>query len=273
VAEYSIFEGTMADMTYVEIEKASINQACVLLPIAVIEGHGPHMCLGVDTYITYALCKKISEKLNETGKQALIAPPFYWGINRANEAFPGSFTVRKTTMTAMLVDILLCIKKWGFKDIFLINIHGDLSHNKAIIEAAQEAWLDHEVGVRAVLAEPLVKACKVTGNEDFVLLQKTLMKGSIDGFIDLHAGAMETAWMFINFPGLVNVDLARELGSSKTTTAGLITWAKGGQGARGVIPLGYCGEPSRFDPDEAYEFERTLVQELAHAITECLDVT
>ncbi len=47
---YSIFQGTMADMTYQQVEEASKQRLPVLFPIAVIEEHGPHMCLGTDTY-------------------------------------------------------------------------------------------------------------------------------------------------------------------------------------------------------------------------------
>jgi creatinine amidohydrolase/Fe(II)-dependent formamide hydrolase-like protein len=48
---YSIFEGTMADMTFPEIESAAAHSAVVLIPIAVIKAYGPHLCLGTDAYI------------------------------------------------------------------------------------------------------------------------------------------------------------------------------------------------------------------------------
>jgi len=45
---YSIFSDTMADMTFQQIEDAAKKNIPVLFPIAVIEEHGPHMCLGTD---------------------------------------------------------------------------------------------------------------------------------------------------------------------------------------------------------------------------------
>lgn len=54
---YSIFEKTMADMTWQEVEKASKENQIVLFPLGVIEEHGPHLPLGTDSYWSYASCK------------------------------------------------------------------------------------------------------------------------------------------------------------------------------------------------------------------------
>lgn len=58
---YSIFSETMVDMKYTEIEKAAQEKWPVLLPIGVIEEHGPHMCLGTDVYLIYNLCKIVKK--------------------------------------------------------------------------------------------------------------------------------------------------------------------------------------------------------------------
>ena len=94
----------MADMTYQQIEKAAKEKLPVLFPIAVIEEHGPHMCLGTDTYLTYSFCKKIRQRLLDTGFDCLIAPPYYWGINVATNGFAGTFTVKPETMVSILCD-------------------------------------------------------------------------------------------------------------------------------------------------------------------------
>jgi hypothetical protein len=74
---YSIFDGTMVDMTYPEIEKAAQEKAIVLFPTGVIEEHGPHLPLGVDTYEAYIKAKLLKAELEKKGIRALIAPPFY----------------------------------------------------------------------------------------------------------------------------------------------------------------------------------------------------
>ena len=47
---YSLFDETMVDMAWPEIEKAAQEGAIVLLPTGVIEEHGPHMGLAMDIY-------------------------------------------------------------------------------------------------------------------------------------------------------------------------------------------------------------------------------
>lgn len=84
---YSIFDGTMADMTYLEIEKAAREKAIVLFPVGVIEEHGPHMPLGVDTYGAYVQTKAVKEELEKKGIKTLIAPPFYWGSIMPRDPF------------------------------------------------------------------------------------------------------------------------------------------------------------------------------------------
>jgi len=88
----SLFDQTMVDMKWPEIEKAATEGAIVLLPTGVIEEHGPHMGLGVDALCSVLSCRLVKKNLEEEGIRALIAPPYYWGINTATGAFPGSFT-------------------------------------------------------------------------------------------------------------------------------------------------------------------------------------
>ena len=90
---YSIFDETMVDLSWDKLDELIKEEAVVLLPTGVIEAHGPHMGLGVDTYGSYIKCKLVKELLESKGIKTLIAPPYYWGINNMTGDFPGSFTV------------------------------------------------------------------------------------------------------------------------------------------------------------------------------------
>ena len=144
---YSIFEETMVEMNWNEIDKASKDGAIVLLPMGVIEEHGPHMCLGVDIYLSYIQCRLIKQRLVTAGIQTLIAPPFYWGINNVSGDFPGSFTSRKETVKAVIYDILASLKRWGFNYVFGINLHGDKEHCVTLMEGFNEVRIG--TGIRA----------------------------------------------------------------------------------------------------------------------------
>ena len=45
-----IFKDTMANMKWTEIQDFVDKNAIVLLPMGVIEEHGPQLCLGTDIY-------------------------------------------------------------------------------------------------------------------------------------------------------------------------------------------------------------------------------
>ncbi|MCJ7582652.1 MAG: creatininase family protein, partial [Candidatus Aminicenantes bacterium] len=52
---HSIFQETMADMTWQEVEKAAAEGAVILTNTSVIEEHGPHMDCGIDAYLGYQM--------------------------------------------------------------------------------------------------------------------------------------------------------------------------------------------------------------------------
>ena len=59
---YSIFHGTMADMTFPEVMQAAADRAVVLWGLGVIEQHGPHLPLGTDVYMPSALLRRVQER-------------------------------------------------------------------------------------------------------------------------------------------------------------------------------------------------------------------
>lgn len=257
---YSIFEKTIADMNYQEIEEASKKQAIILFPIAVIEEHGPHLCLGSDVYLTYILCKRVKEAIEKEGLDSLIVPPFYWGINNVTGSFAGSFTVKRNTMKTILIDLLLCLKNWGFNRIYLFNFHGDYNHNITMIDSVIDARIDSGVRAFAVFEEFMLGRFGLKGDEEYIATYKSsIPNGSPPEFMDVHAGSFETSLMEMNFPELVNKEVARTLESSKTTWQDGRVWSRGWDDARKITPLGYCGDPSVIDLEMAREADKSMV--------------
>ena len=266
---YSIFSETMADMTYPQIEKAAEQKLPILFPIAVIEEHGPHMCLGTDTYLTYHFCKKIRKALLDKGLDCLIVPPYYWGINIATNGFAGTFNVKAETMISILYDLLGCLKSWGFEKIFLFNFHGDFKHNLTIIEAVKRAHEELEIGAYFIVSDFFIRRARLSGEEPYLILQPTL-PGPSSEYLDLHAGGSETSLMANDFPELVDIDLAYRLESSKTTLEGLKIWQQGGEKAKKITPFGYCGNPSDINLEAAKAFEEGMIEGGSKIISEFL---
>jgi len=249
---YSIFHETMVDMNWPDVEKAAEQGAVVLLPTAVIEEHGPHMSCGIDTYGAYLVCKLARRELESRGIKTLIAPPFYWGINGTTHVFPGTFTVRKETMKALLHDILSSLKSWGFNDIFNLNFHGDGQHCITILESIIDARETLGLNAYCVLSEMEIMRYGLSGNEPFIV---THMSPPSDEqpqeFLDIHAGADETGIVAAFFPDQVDTDLALTLEPTQITYQQVAQWLTD---ARRVTPLGYLGDPAGFDAEAAREY-------------------
>ena len=49
----NIFKDTISEMTYEQVENLVAQEAVVLLPIGIIEEHGPHLPLETDIYLAY----------------------------------------------------------------------------------------------------------------------------------------------------------------------------------------------------------------------------
>lgn len=264
---YSIFSETMADMTFREIEEAAREKLPVLFPVGVIEEHGPHMCLGTDTYLAYRLAQDVKQGLFRNNLDSIIAPAYYWGITAAMNGFAGSFTVRQETMIDVLFDLLGCLKNWGFERVFFLNIHGDFEHNFALTNAARKAREELGLSVFSIVDDFFVKRAKLSGSEPFILVLSSEIDHSTE-YLDIHAGAFETSLMVDQFPDLVDVEKAKNLKTSRTSIEGLKVWLRGGEKAKEVTPLGYLGDPSAINVEEARESNARMVNGVVSAILE-----
>jgi creatinine amidohydrolase len=246
----NIFEETMAHMTYVQIEEAARKGAIVLFPTGVIEEHGPHLPLAVDVYGSYLQSRAIKEELEVKEIKALIAPPFYWGVNIATGSFGGSFTSREETVVSVLSDAMACLKRWGFDQVFFINHHMDGGHVKALNKAIQKARMEIGIGAFWVIDQFFAKRLGLKKDEPHLLIHKSLMaSGPPPVNLNIHAEAYETSFMWHYLPDLVNFEVWKTLKPTNLTLKDLEVWSRGGSEARGVTPQGYFGDPMSANPE------------------------
>jgi creatinine amidohydrolase len=268
---YSIFDDTLVDMTWPEIENAIQQNSAILFPIGVIEEHGPHTSLAVDMYVSYMISRLIKRGLAEHRIPTLIAPPYYWGINTLTGCFPGSFSVRLETMQAVLRDSLESLKSWGVKSVFFINWHAEFHHNMAVLGAVKQ--IDSSGGFKAysVLTDYESRGLKLTGKEDGLIVVKTPPPPSAPTqYLDLHAGSLETGLMLNYFPDQVKSDIVRSLEPTRFTIDDLKAIRNGGNEARRLISRGYFGDPSRFDLESSRKYLEGRARDFAAAIESLL---
>jgi creatinine amidohydrolase len=111
-------------MTAAEINARAKEDAIVLLPVASVEQHGPHLGTGVDTFLVTEGCRRIALKLAAAKRPIVVAPTVWMGLAEHHIAFGGTFTLSMSTYHALLRDLCRSILRAGFRKILLVNGHG-----------------------------------------------------------------------------------------------------------------------------------------------------
>jgi creatinine amidohydrolase len=114
--------------TWPEVE--AYLQTCqgIILPIGSTEQHGPTGLIGTDAICAEAIAKGVGEA---TG--ALVAPTINVGMALHHTSFPGSISLRPSTLMLVIRDYLVSLSRYGFRKFFFINGHGG---NVATLKAA-----------------------------------------------------------------------------------------------------------------------------------------
>ncbi len=245
--DYSIFEDTMVNMNFMEIEKSAKNGYIVLLPISVMEEHGPHLCIGLHPYLCHMKCKLIKSKLRKMDINSIIAPPFYWGMSQATCRFPGSFTCRKETITLLIYDIIMSLSDFGFKYVFGVDEHKDLKHCTTMLDAFSIANKEINIKAKYILPTSALASNRLKGDESNILtFHQTNISRQNYNYISLHADDRQTALMYNYFPDLVDIDIASKLKPTNLEAKYVTDWLKGGDITKYLSPNGYVGDPASY---------------------------
>ena len=261
-----IFKDTMVNMKWPDIQDYVNKNAIVLIPLGVIEEHGPHLCLGTDIYIAHIQCIFIKEKLKEKGFEVVIAPPFYWGICQATGSFIGSFKARKETVKALLFDVVASLSEFGFKNVYGINAHGDIEHSIALIEAFKEVTERLQINARYTFHQGIMHHYGLNGEESYICpIKPQTINVSKSKYADVHAGDIETAAMHKFYPHLTDAEKAKSLPPVALGDDMIWTWILGGH-TKKLSPEGYLGAPADFESVEVLN----NFQDIAYRVSEAI---
>ena len=126
----------LARIPFPDVERiARTGRALVILPVGVVEEHGAHLPLGVDSFAAevYACA---APDLEDKGYEVVIAPTISYGVARAATDFPGTLSLEPETLRSLVVDIGRSLARHGLDRLVILNGHRDLSHMKALDERA-----------------------------------------------------------------------------------------------------------------------------------------
>ncbi|WP_008318740.1 creatininase family protein [Leptolyngbya sp. PCC 6406] len=114
--------------TWPEVETYLHHSQGIILPIGSTEQHGPTGLIGTDAICAETVAKGVGDA---TG--ALVGPTINVGMALHHTSFPGSISLRPSTLIALVQDYVKPLARAGFTRFFFINGHGG---NIATLKAA-----------------------------------------------------------------------------------------------------------------------------------------
>jgi creatinine amidohydrolase len=177
------------ELTAEDLRAKAAADAIVILPVASMEQHGPHLPVGVDTILCEAVCKAGAEA-TAADVPVVVAPTLWCGMAEHHMAFGGTFTFDIPTYRAVLLCLLRSLSRHGFKRVIIVNGHGG---NKTALNAfLPDFAVETGLAVRAVTYPDVAPAAMKEVLED----QEGMR----------HACEAETSLMLVAAPDTVKRD-------------------------------------------------------------------
>jgi creatinine amidohydrolase len=181
-----------ASMTWEEVNDAVLARRVVLVPVAAIEQHGPHLPIDMDNLAVTTLC---DETARRNPGVALSVPAISYGFNEHNMDFPGTISVEMAHFVDYCFDVGRSFARQGFTRIVWVNGHGS---NSGLCQLVARRLTNETNALSASI-------------DWWNLIQETMqeIRQSGPGGID-HACEMETSVYLYIKPDLVRRDRIRD---------------------------------------------------------------
>ncbi len=251
---------TLDEMTSEEAAAAVQRSDVLLVPFGAVEGHGAHLPLGTDNFEARENCRRALLRLQALGHSAVIAPVIPFGTSSFHMGFPGTISVRASTLIALTKDICLSLYASGFRQFAFVHGHdGSLPSMMVAAQEVVEATPDAKVMVLNWLT-PLSKVYHT-------IQQSKQQEG--------HGGEGETSRVLVTHPELVHLDRAvkhhvppddmRKIqGREHIKTGGGIFYAT--RSYQDHTPYGHIGDPALASADKGERGYAIIAEWIARVI-------
>jgi creatinine amidohydrolase len=191
----------LEELTWPEIDALHRDRTLFVLPIGMVEQHGPHLPVGADT-IAVTFEADLTSKAVKAALPAwnvVMMPTINYGHAGANQLgnrpiHPGTYAIRQSTLRAIVADIGGQLAQNGFKWIFVVNGHAAPTHNIAINEACD--FVSESFEVTMLHLTGLFRADAAIQSRGNIMRAKHFTPAEVSSFgLDVHAGVGETSGM------------------------------------------------------------------------------
>lgn len=204
-----------------QIKEAITKNTPIVLPIGVMEYHGEHMAVGMDTLAVTRSLDKLESQM-----EVVILPPFSYGAASYAVARPegsGTLHVDAEVLAPLAEQIFTGLLRIGFR-----NIHGVVHHQTENFSAGMPTDLAFKIGARQAIFKFLehIKgeawwaaqdmrdyyAKHQSGSDPFnwIKLHPLMDAEIIENYIFDHAGEGETSLLMALAPEGVEMDRVSE---------------------------------------------------------------
>lgn len=176
-----------------ELRDAAKRDAIVIMPVASIEQHGPHLPVFVDSLLATEIAERAAMQLGAS-EPVLVAPCMWHGLAEHHMSFGGTFTLDFPAFLSVLRCLCGSLVRHGFRRIALLNGHGG-----------------NEAALRVVVDE-------LARDFEAPIVTLTYWRAAAEAFAGIledqenvrHACEAETSMMLALRPDLVRDDLLGE---------------------------------------------------------------
>ncbi len=206
----------------------------VIVPLGLIEAHGPHMTVEFDVYSGEYFARKVAEA---TG--VILAPVLAYGFADAMREYPGTLGLKPQTMAAVIGDIGEHLCAQGFKKVIFLSGHGG---NK----------LPCEMGFHQVW-------------EKYPDFQAAYWNWWTEaGLTNIHHADADETSIALAIDASVHLDRARDYVLSKPW------YAEYSRFRQNPVSGGVNGEPTKANYQEGVQMRDHVVQILSHKVEQIL---
>ena len=264
----------LGNLTITDIREYLEHKDLILVPVASLEQHGPHLPLYTDTITAVEVSRRVAEQI-----AVLHTPPIWMGYSPQHMHEPGlgrgTITVRSSTLSAVMHDVARSLIHHGFNRIIFINGHG--SNIKVVDPVLRQ--LRYETGALIGFVKPYME--RYTG------ILVGLMENPPEETPGWHASELETsqdlawnedlvrmdraAFTKAHIPNFLPDSFAKKDGMPDVEFEGY-TYFNFPMDHHEFIESGVIGNPLRATKEKGEESFRRLSEHVARGVLELMKV-